>query len=44
MLNAAAGLLAGGAVDDLGEGVALAQATIDDGRAVAVLDRLRSFR
>ncbi|MCB1015480.1 MAG: anthranilate phosphoribosyltransferase [Acidimicrobiales bacterium] len=44
VLNAAAGLLAGGAVDDLGEGVALAQATIDDGRAVAVLDRLRSFR
>jgi anthranilate phosphoribosyltransferase len=39
-LNAAAGLLVGGACTDLASGVALAQATIDDGRAAAVLERL----
>lgn len=43
VLNAGAGLLAGGAVDDLAAGVAAAQACIDDGRAAGVLDRLRSF-
>ena len=43
VLNAAAGLLAGGAVDDLAAGVEAAQACIDDGRASGVLERLRSF-
>lgn len=43
VLNAAAGLLAGGAVDDLAAGVEAAQASVDDGRAAGVLDRLRSF-
>ena len=42
MLNAAAGLLAGGAVDDLAAGVEAAQACIDDGRAAGVLERLRN--
>jgi anthranilate phosphoribosyltransferase len=37
-LNAAAALLAGGAVDDLGAGVELARAVIDDGRAAATLE------
>lgn len=44
VLNAAAGLLAGGAVDDLAAGVQAAQACLDDGRAASVLDRLRGFR
>ncbi len=43
VLNAAAGLLAGGAVDDLGAGVTVAQASIDEGRAAGVLDRLAAF-
>ncbi|HMQ25698.1 MAG TPA: anthranilate phosphoribosyltransferase [Acidimicrobiales bacterium] len=43
VLNAAAGLLAGGAVDDLAAGVQAAQACLDDGRAAGVLDRLRRF-
>lgn len=43
VLNAGAGLLAGGRVDDLAEGVELAQASLDDGRAAGVLERLRSF-
>jgi len=43
VLNAAAGLLAGGAVDDLAAGVEAAQACIDDGRAAGVLERLRTF-
>ncbi len=43
VLNAAAGLLAGGAVDDLGTGVAAAQASIDEGRAAGVLERLVAF-
>jgi len=42
VLNAAAGLLAGGRVDSLGRGVELAQASIDDGRAAAVLERLQA--
>ena len=40
VLNAAAGLLAGGAVSDLPAGVAAAAAAIDDGRAQVALDRL----
>lgn len=40
VLNAAAGLLVGGAVRELGEGVELAGAVLDDGRAAAALDRL----
>lgn len=40
VLNAAAGLVAGGAVDDLVAGVEAAAAAIDDGRAAAVLERL----
>jgi len=37
-LNAAAALMVGGAVDDLGSGVDLARAVIDDGRAAATLE------
>ena len=40
VLNAAAGLLAGGAAEDLHDGIELAAAAIDDGRAAAVLDQL----
>jgi anthranilate phosphoribosyltransferase len=40
VLNAAAGLLVGGAVDHLDDGIALAGAVIDDGRAAAVVERL----
>lgn len=40
LLNAAAGLVAAGMVDDLVEGLAAATASVDDGRAAAVLDRL----
>lgn len=40
VLNAAAGLVAAGLADALPEGVELAAATIDDGRAAAALDRL----
>ncbi len=40
LLNAAAGLVAAGVVDDLAEGLAAATASVDDGRAAAVLDRL----
>lgn len=40
MLNAAAGLLVADLVDDLADGVELAGAVIDDGRAAAALDRL----
>lgn len=43
VLNAGAGLLVGGAVDDLAAGVEAAQACIDDGRAAGVLERLRTF-
>jgi anthranilate phosphoribosyltransferase len=43
VLNAGAGLLAGGLVEELGAGVEAAQASIDDGRAAAVLDRLAAF-
>jgi anthranilate phosphoribosyltransferase len=40
VLNAAAGLLVGGAVPSLDAGVALAEAALDDGRAAAALDAL----
>ena len=40
LLNAAAGLVAAGMVDDLVEGLAAATASVDDGLAAAVLDRL----
>lgn len=40
VLNAAAGLLAAGIADDLGEGVVRAAAAIDDGSAMAALDAL----
>jgi anthranilate phosphoribosyltransferase len=40
VLNAAAGLLVGGAVDEIADGVDLAGAVLDDGRAAAALDRL----
>jgi anthranilate phosphoribosyltransferase len=42
VLNAAAGLLVGGAVADLAAGVQLAGATIDAGAAADALDRLVS--
>lgn len=41
-LNAAAGLVVAGLAPDLGEGVRLAEAVIDDGRPLAVLERLVS--
>jgi anthranilate phosphoribosyltransferase len=40
VLNAAAGLIAGGVASDLHEGMSVAAAAIDDGRAAATLDRL----
>ncbi len=40
LLNAAAGLVAAGVVDDLADGLAAATASVDEGRAAAVLDRL----
>jgi len=40
VLNAAAGLLVGGAVGSLADGIELAGAVLDDGRAAAALDRL----
>jgi anthranilate phosphoribosyltransferase len=40
VLNAAAGLLVGGLVDDLADGVEAAQAALDDGRTEAVLQHL----
>jgi anthranilate phosphoribosyltransferase len=42
LLNAAAGLVVGGAAGDLAQGVALAAASIDSGAAEACLDRLVS--
>ena len=41
VLNAAAGLVAAGVVDNLGAGVEAAAAAIDDGRAAAKVDALR---
>ncbi len=43
LLNAAAGLWVGGAVDDLAEGVEQAAASIDEGRAAAALSTLRGL-
>ncbi len=40
LLNAAAGLVAAGMADDLSEGLAAATASVDDGAAAGVLDRL----
>jgi anthranilate phosphoribosyltransferase len=40
VLNAAAGLIAGGVTEDLHEGLSIAGAAIDDGRAANVLDQL----
>ncbi len=40
LLNAAAGLVAAGVADDLAEGLAAAIASVDEGRAAAVLDRM----
>ena len=40
LMNAAAALLAGGAVPDLAEGVAQSRESIDSGRALEVLERL----
>ena len=40
LMNAAAALLVAGRVADLAEGVAIARASIDDGRALAVLEAL----
>jgi len=40
LLNAAAALVVAGLADDLGSGIALAGAAVDDGRAAAALDRL----
>jgi anthranilate phosphoribosyltransferase len=40
VLNAAAGLVVAGVVDDLAAGVAAAQESIDSGRAGEVLDRV----
>ena len=42
VLNAAAGLVAAGVVDDLGSGVEAAQAAIDDGRAAAKVAAIAS--
>ncbi len=41
LLNAAAALTVGGAVDGLAEGIELAAAAIDDGRATDLLERLK---
>ncbi len=43
VLNAAAGLLVGGKVADLQSGIALAQESIDSGRALKALDKLVAF-
>jgi anthranilate phosphoribosyltransferase len=40
LLNAAAGVVAAGLADDLAEGLVAAAASVDEGRAAAVLDRL----
>ena len=42
LLNAAAGLVVGGVVDDLTDGLEMAAAVVDDGRAMAALERLIS--
>jgi anthranilate phosphoribosyltransferase len=42
LMNAAAGLVVAGVVDELADGVIAAADAIDDGRAAAVLERLRA--
>jgi anthranilate phosphoribosyltransferase len=42
VLNAGAGFLAAGWTGDLGEGIAMAAATIDSGQAAGLLERLRA--
>ncbi len=44
LLNAGAALVVAGRADAIGEGISLAAATIDDGRAAALLERLRAER
>jgi anthranilate phosphoribosyltransferase len=44
LLNAGAALVVAGRASDLAEGIALAAATIDEGRAAAFLERLRRGR
>ena len=39
--NAAAAFYVAGAADDLAEGLALAEASIDEGRSLSTLERLR---
>ena len=43
MLNAAAAIAAGGKAADIGEGIALAERSIDGGAAHERLDRLVAF-
>jgi len=43
VLNAAAGLMVGGAVEDLEAGMVLASESIDSGRALKVLEKLAAF-
>ncbi len=43
VLNAAAGLMVGGVVDDLPAGITLAEESIDSGRALKVLEKLAAF-
>jgi anthranilate phosphoribosyltransferase len=40
LLNAAAGLWVGGAVDTIADGLETAAAAVDDGRAAAALERV----
>ena len=40
LLNAAAGIVAAGVVDDLGAGLEAAAASVDEGHAATVLERL----
>ena len=43
LLNAAAAIAAGGKAADIGEGIALAERSIDSGTARERLDRLAAF-
>ncbi|MDD5190849.1 MAG: anthranilate phosphoribosyltransferase [Dehalococcoidales bacterium] len=43
LLNAAAAIVAGGAAEDLKQGIALAEAAIDSGRALEKMERLIEF-
>ena len=44
VLNAAAGLVVAGVVDDLATGVEAAAAAVDDGRAAKKLDEVTTLR